>query len=447
MPMNDTDNTQEERKQNEINYYRNQINELSGSIIKLQYQNTQMSHETRQMRSGLDLISGLKNFSSSIASINQVYAHFIEEIVIKMQLDKAMVLQRSSGKPYHPTFIKGYSKEDTERLKKTALNFPKSMEFDFHSILVNSKTESDAFIETIRKHLSIEYFILSPIVFDNQVFSYLLVGRKSEEEMLASSQLMPHDKDTLEAISGIISTLKYQLEQNIVLERKVAVRTHELNIEKKKSDDLLLNILPVEIAEELKSNGKAEAKYFEQVTVLFTDIVGFTQLSEKLSPQELVAEINECFTAFDHIMQKQGVEKIKTIGDAYMAAGGLPTINKTHAEDVVNAALDIQQFMFEHKAKKKAAGELFFEIRVGVHTGPVVAGIVGVKKFAYDIWGGTVNIASRMESSGEPGKVNISGATFELLKDKFSFTYRGKIQAKGKGEIDMYFANRSTGKA
>ncbi len=172
---------------------------------------------------------------------------------------------------------------------------------------------------------------------------------------------------------------------------------------------------------------------------MFTDFKGFTQLSEKLTPKELVAEINECFSAFDHIMQKHGVEKIKTIGDAYMAAGGLPTPNKTHPIDVVKAALDIQKFMLELKEKKQAEGKLFFEIRIGVHTGPVVAGIVGVKKFAYDIWGDTVNTASRMESSGEVGKVNISGATYELVKNNYQCNHRGKITAKGKGEIDMYF--------
>lgn len=217
---------------------------------------------------------------------------------------------------------------------------------------------------------------------------------------------------------------------------------NKISKEKKTSDNLLLNILPAEVAEELKAKGSAEAKLIDEVTVLFTDFKGFTQLSEKLSPKELVAEINEYFSAFDHLMQKHGVEKIKTIGDSYMAAGGLPTSNTTHAHDVIKAALDIQQFMQEHQARKEAAGQLAFEIRIGIHTGPVVAGIVGVKKFAYDIWGDTVNIASRMESSGEAGKVNISGATYELVKDKYACVHRGKIPAKGKGEIDMYFVER-----
>lgn len=211
--------------------------------------------------------------------------------------------------------------------------------------------------------------------------------------------------------------------------------------EKKRSDELLLNILPEEVAEELKEKGSADAQQIDEVTVLFTDFKGFTQLSEKLTPKQLVFEINECFSAFDHIMQKHGVEKIKTIGDAYMAAGGLPTPNTTHPVDVVKAALDIQKFMLELKEKKQAEGKLFFEIRIGVHTGPVVAGIVGVKKFAYDIWGDTVNTASRMESSGEIGRVNISGSTFQLIKDLFVCEHRGKISAKNKGEIDMYFVN------
>jgi class 3 adenylate cyclase len=208
---------------------------------------------------------------------------------------------------------------------------------------------------------------------------------------------------------------------------------------KKRSDELLLNILPRETALELKRKGRSDAKLIDDVTVLFTDFKGFTQVSEKLSPQELVAEIDACFSAFDNIVQKYKVEKIKTIGDSYMCAGGLPVPNTTHAIDVIHAALEIQQFMQQHKAKREAEGKLCFEIRIGIHSGPVVAGIVGVKKYSYDIWGDTVNTASRMESSGEPGKINISGATYNLVKSKFKCTYRGKISAKNKGEIDMYY--------
>ena len=217
------------------------------------------------------------------------------------------------------------------------------------------------------------------------------------------------------------------------------VQRNKIKKGKKLSDELLLNILPHSIAEELKSKGNAESKLIDEVTVLFTDFKGFTQLSEQFTPQELVAEINECFSAFDQIMIKHNVEKIKTIGDSYMAAGGLPSSNNTHAEDVIHAALEIQQFMAGYKKAREEAGKLFFEIRIGIHSGPVVAGIVGIRKFAYDIWGDTVNTASRMESSGEVGKVNVSESTYNLTQDKFSYTYRGQIAAKGKGEISMYF--------
>jgi adenylate cyclase len=214
--------------------------------------------------------------------------------------------------------------------------------------------------------------------------------------------------------------------------------------ERKRSDGLLLNILPSAVAEELKDKGSAEAKHFDEVTVMFTDFKNFTKISEKLTPSQLVAEIHTCFKAFDHIITKYNIEKIKTIGDSYMCAGGLPVPNKTNAADVVNAALEIQQFMLRHLEQRVKDGKEKFEVRIGVHTGPVVAGIVGVKKFAYDIWGDTVNIASRMESSGEAGKINISGATYKLVKDKFSCTYRGKIEAKNKGEIDMYFVEANS---
>jgi class 3 adenylate cyclase len=226
------------------------------------------------------------------------------------------------------------------------------------------------------------------------------------------------------------------------LEIKVEEGTMVIRKQKDEVENLLLNILPAEVAEELKVKGSAEAQQFDEVTVLFTDFKGFTQLSEKMSPKELVFVINEYFSAFDHIMVKYGVEKIKTIGDAYMAVGGLPITTSTHATDVISAAIEIQQFMAEQKSRKEAQGELFFDIRIGVHTGPVVAGIVGVKKFAYDIWGDTVNTASRMESNGEVGKINISQNTYTLVKDKFNCVERGKIQVKGKGEVDMYFVDR-----
>lgn len=214
---------------------------------------------------------------------------------------------------------------------------------------------------------------------------------------------------------------------------------NRISKEKHRSEELLLNILPEKTAAELKETGKAKTKRFESVSVLFTDFKNFTQASEELTPEELVEEINHCYSEFDRIVSKYGIEKIKTIGDSYMCAGGLPVPNNTHPFDIVAAALEMTRFIEKNKKERIEKGLPYFELRLGIHTGPVVAGIVGIKKFAYDIWGDTVNTASRMESSGEVGKLNISGATYELVKDKFTCIYRGKVEAKNKGLIDMYF--------
>ena len=231
------------------------------------------------------------------------------------------------------------------------------------------------------------------------------------------------------------------LKKNKKLEETVKIRTHELSqinseltFEKKKSDDLLLNILPPEVAEELKHKGNTQAKQFDNVSIIFTDFVNFTIISEKLDPQKLVSELDYYFKGFDEIITKNGLEKIKTIGDAYLAVCGMPHETKGHAKRVIQTAIEIAAFT----NKRKKEGGLF-EIRIGIHSGPVIAGIVGSKKFAYDIWGDSVNMASRMESNSEAGKINISQATYELVKNNFTFEYRGKINAKNKGEVDMWF--------
>lgn len=219
--------------------------------------------------------------------------------------------------------------------------------------------------------------------------------------------------------------------------------------EKRTSEELLLNILPRDVAEELEMTGETKAKAFTMVTVMFTDFVGFAQVSKRVSAELLVDEIHHCFSAFDRIIQKYRIEKIKTIGDAYLCASGLPISNYTHAVDMVNAAFEMRDFMLKRKAEKEAKGEIPFELRIGVHTGPVVAGIVGVRKFQYDIWGDTVNTANRVENSCKAGKVNISQSTFELIKDnpKFVFEGRGKIEVKGKGELEMYFVEHANEEA
>ena len=214
--------------------------------------------------------------------------------------------------------------------------------------------------------------------------------------------------------------------------------------ERNRSDHLLLNILPREIADELKSKGRAEARYFEQVTVLFTDFVRFTEVSSNLSANELVSEIHTCFEAFDNIMNKYKLEKIKTIGDSYMAGGGLPIPSEDAVLNTVLAALEMQEFIAKRSQQRNSLNLVAFEMRVGIHTGSVVAGIVGKSKFQYDIWGDTVNTASRMESAGVTGRVNISRATYDLICNdrRLRFEARGSIMVKGKGEQEMWFVEK-----
>ena len=225
------------------------------------------------------------------------------------------------------------------------------------------------------------------------------------------------------------------------IKNELAEKNKIIQKERDRSEKLLLNILPEATATELKEKGSSKARYYDLVTVLFTDISGFTKIAESLSPTELVSEIDFCYRKFDEIISKYKVEKIKTIGDSYMCAGGLPVPSASNPVDMVHVALEMKDAMTDYNRKKYSSDKPPFEIRIGIHTGPVVAGIVGITKFSYDIWGDTVNTASRMESSGEIGRINISGSTHELVKDHFVCTHRGKIMAKNKGEVDMYFVD------
>lgn len=243
---------------------------------------------------------------------------------------------------------------------------------------------------------------------------------------------------------------KLEAQNKKILKQKSLIekRQQELKEEKARTDALLLNILPAPVAEELKKNKKVVPRYYKMVTIMFTDFRGFTKIAAKMTPGEIVRELDACFVAFDQIIEnyeqtvgRKCIEKIKTLGDGYMCAAGVPIENDSNPFDMVRVALAINSYMDKRKVEKTARNEPFFEIRIGVNTGQVVAGVVGKKKFAYDIWGDAVNLASRMESSGEVGRVNISGETYRHLTDKFFFTHRGRIVAKNKGEVDMYFVD------
>jgi len=209
---------------------------------------------------------------------------------------------------------------------------------------------------------------------------------------------------------------------------------HDLNVEKQKSDDLLLNILPSDVAQELKNTGDTKARHYDNVTILFTDFLNFTGISEELSPSKLVNELHKAFTGFDDIMEKHNLEKIKTTGDSYLAVSGMRDNEEGNANKAIDAAMDMVKFLEENDS--------VFQIRVGLHTGSIVGGVVGKKKYVFDIWGDAVNVSARMEQLSEAGKINISEQTYQLVKDKYSCVHRGKIEAKNKGAVDMYFVEK-----
>jgi class 3 adenylate cyclase len=215
-----------------------------------------------------------------------------------------------------------------------------------------------------------------------------------------------------------------------------------LDEEKTKSEDLLLSILPVKIAEELKAEGEVQPRYHDSVTIVFTDFKGFTRLAEKAEPRALINDLHQYFSAFDEIIGRHNLEKLKTIGDAYMCAGGLPEENATHPVDACLAALEIRDFVDRVNAQRAKMRLEPWELRIGIHTGSVMAGVVGRKKFTYDIWGDAVNIAARMEQSGEPGRIVLSDTTYNLVKDRFTCEHRGIIEAKNRGRLDTYILDR-----
>ncbi|MEL7122123.1 MAG: adenylate/guanylate cyclase domain-containing protein [Bacteroidota bacterium] len=219
--------------------------------------------------------------------------------------------------------------------------------------------------------------------------------------------------------------------------KKLAQQKVEIEEEREKSESLLLNILPVSVAQELKEIGHAVPRRHETVSILFSDFVGFTKISARNTPEIIINELNDCFRGFDEIMEQEGIEKIQTIGDGYLAVAGLPEAHPQHAIKCVNAAKKMINFLHQRNLDT----DIQWKVRIGIHTGPIMAGVVGTKKFAYSIFGDSVNTASRIETAGAEGRINVSANTYEFIKDHFDCEYRGKISAKGKGDLDMYFVS------
>ncbi len=427
----------------ELKYYRYVSGVNSGiGLNSISISDSKSLHRTSSMK--LDLATVLKA-SSSISQeiiLNKLLKQLMATVMENAGGDRGILLLKNND----DLLIEAMAEEDTNRsevlkhinykgsglLSESIVSYVLLSE---KSVVVNDAKNERRFLKcTYLKSSSVLSILALPIMHLGKTVGILYLENNKSTSVFTQERV-----DLLALLSGqiAVSINNAMLYEN--LELKVAERTEELEDEKKKSDELLLNILPIKIADELKRTKRTTPQHFEKVTVMFTDFKGFTETSEKMSAIELVDELGACFSAFDSIIDKYGIEKIKTIGDSYMCVSGLPVPNSTHSVDMINAAIEIRSWMRNHNEEAKKNGKLYFEIRIGLDTGPVIAGVVGSKKFAYDIWGDTVNTASRMETSGEVGRINISGKTYENVKDTFSCEYRGKIEAKNKGLIDMYF--------
>ncbi len=312
-----------------------------------------------------------------------------------------------------------------------------NIEFDRHNISVNSsfhKALTTGQSQLIKQASSEEFL--------HQYSSQIILALESYKKTLgviifASSKSNIYNQEDLR-IGYLLALQLSSAIYNANSFEKLNSLNAALEIEKQKSESLLLNILPSEIAEELKHTGKVKPVYHSLATILFTDFEGFSSISGLMTPEDLVEELDYCFSAFDRIIERHHLEKLKTIGDSYMCGGGIPMPSKDHPFHVVLAALEIQEFMESRKAQKAKLNSPYWHIRIGIHSGPLLSGVIGKKKFLYDVWGDTVNLASRMESSGVAGRVNVSKSTYELVKEVFDAEYRGKIAAKNMGEVDMY---------
>lgn len=359
-----------------------------------------------------------------------------QRMVLLLKNEQGLFVQsESSTKSSSPKLFEQMSMKDYSEIAKEVVNFV-------------VKNKENVILDTATQDYR---FAKDPYIQREQPKSLLCVPLVKQGEVTGIIYLENNliegafTKERIGLINILSSQMAISLENALLyenMEEMIRLRTEQFNEEKEKSEKLLLNILPPEVAAELKNEGNSKARYFENVSVMFTDIVNFSSISEQLPPEELVDELNYYYCEFDRIVEKYGVEKIKTIGDSYMCAGGLNLYKPFDISNIVLAAFEMDDFIQNQALARENMGRPKVNMRIGIHSGPVIAGIVGIKKFAYDIWGDTVNIASRMETTGQPGKVNISEYTYQLIKDRFKCTPRGKIEVKNKGQVEMYFVER-----
>jgi len=446
--------------QRQVDYYRQLSDEVAGQNIRSDSQISLLKRKLIQKENGFTILSALHDAFGHQICEDDFFTNTLELINTTLKMDKTVVLWELSGhsKAFSPKFYMGCEREEIDQIYNRQLDFLIDDSPILRPFLANKNTRANPLIDKLREELILPFFIAVPIRMRSKVIAWMVTGREKEAWPFYPP-LDEGDMDTLVSISGFLeaglsnSSLYTSLEKankelevyNQELEQRVAERTKDLQIknqelskEKKRSEDLLLNILPKETADELKKNGFAKAKLQTNATVMFADFVNFTKFTSQISSEELVAELDHCFRNFDMITTKYGLEKIKTIGDAYMSACGV-TGETGLASDVIRAGIEMRDFIVAYGKQKPEAIREYFKIRVGINTGPVVAGVVGLKKFSFDIWGDTVNTADRIQSGSVAGKVNVSHSTYMVCKEDFVFQNRGKIAAKNKGEILMYF--------
>jgi class 3 adenylate cyclase len=446
--------------QRQVDYYRQLSDEVAGQNIRSDSQISLLKRKLIQKENGFTILSALHDAFGHQIYEDDFFTNTLELINTTLKMDKTVVLWELSGhsKAFSPKFYMGYEREEIDQIHNRQLDFLIDDSPILRPFLANKNTRTNPLTDKLREELILPFFIAVPIRMRSKVTAWMVTGREKEAWPFYPP-LDEGDMDTLVSISGFLeaglsnSSLYTSLEKankelevyNQELEQRVAERTKDLQIknqelskEKKRSEDLLLNILPKETADELKKNGFAKAKLQTNATVMFADFVNFTKFTSQISSEELVAELDHCFRNFDMITTKYGLEKIKTIGDAYMSACGV-TGETGLASDVIRAGIEMRDFIAAYGKQKPEAIREYFKIRVGINTGPVVAGVVGLKKFSFDIWGDTVNTADRIQSGSVAGKVNVSHSTYMVCKEDFVFENRGKIAAKNKGEILMYF--------
>lgn len=439
-------------------YYEQRVDELGGANVQADSVISSVKSDLRVKNDGFDLLAGLQESIDAQMPVEEVIERTLEAINLRLRMDRSVFLARTgtgAGTGFVPRFGLGFDALTLSRFPTLAFDFGAALPGKDSYLLVNKDTAPTPLIEELRERLGVPFFIALPVVIGREMAGVLLAGRHKEIKPFAPP-VSQSGVNIMRAIAGFVSVSWANANQFAILERMVQERTAELQAEKQrveranvdleserhKSEILLLNILPEETASELKETGAATPRFYEEVSVLFTDFKGFTQIAAAMSAEQVIGELGQCFNAFDEVVERYGLEKIKTIGDSYMCAGGVPVPTAHHAAYAVAAALQMLAVMRTWQDGKQAAGQPYWAVRIGLHTGPLVAGVIGTKKFAYDIWGDTVNTASRMESSSEAGRVNISAATHARVVPYFECEYRGWVPAKGKGEVEMYFVAR-----